>query len=70
MSAPPAAWNVSGTYRWFSLNACVTDPSGMSATLATRAASGVWTAKLPAVRHDGGAEPMTGRAPLNRYGGE
>ena len=38
---PVPGVNVSGTNRWFSLNACVADPSAISETDATRAASGV-----------------------------
>ena len=43
---PVACSNASGTKRWFSLKACVTDPKAMNDTEAIRAASGVVTEKL------------------------
>ena len=58
-------WN-----RWFWSKACVTDGERISETFVIDAASGVVTSKLEPQLAPPGAEPIVGRVPLNRYGGE
>ena len=70
VSEPAPAANDSGTNRWFSLNAWVTELSAIKETFAICAASGVVTENAVPYVSVAGADEMTGRAPRKRYGGE
>jgi hypothetical protein len=67
VSEPVPDVNVSGTNRWFSLNAWVAEPNAISDTDAMRVESGVVTVKpVPYCSTLGAGDEITGRDPLKR----
>jgi hypothetical protein len=70
LTAPAPRVTPSSTTRWFMSVEWVVEVGATSTARVTRAASGVSTRKVSSKVTLDGAAPITGRGPLNSYGGE